>query len=41
MRLSSVTSKITWQGIVAGIIIGVILAPQVMRVPGINRLPVL
>lgn len=35
------TSKITWQGIAAGIVIGVILAPQVRRIPGINKLPTL
>jgi hypothetical protein len=39
MALGQVTSKITWQGVVAGIFIGVILAPQIRRVPGINKLP--
>lgn len=34
-------SKITWQGVVAGIVIGIILAPQIRRVPGVNKLPTL
>jgi hypothetical protein len=39
--VSSITNKITWQGVVAGIIIGIVLAPQVRRVPGISKLPTL
>ena len=31
--------RVTVGGIIAGVIIGVIFAPQVRRVPGINRLP--
>jgi hypothetical protein len=31
--------SITWQGIVAGVILGVILAPQVARIPGVRKLP--
>lgn len=33
--------KITWQGIVAGIIIGVVLAPQISKLPLVNKLPTL
>ena len=32
-------SKITWQGVVAGIIVGVVLAPQISRLPLVNKLP--
>lgn len=32
-------SKITWQGVLAGIVLGVILAPQVRKIPGISKLP--
>lgn len=35
----SLFNKITWQGVVAGIIIGYVLAPQVRKIPGINKLP--
>jgi hypothetical protein len=31
--------KITWQGILLGVVLGVILAPQVSKIPGINKLP--
>jgi hypothetical protein len=30
---------VTVGGIIAGVIVGVILAPQIRRVPGINKLP--
>jgi hypothetical protein len=33
--------RVTVGGLVAGIIVGVILAPQVRKVPGINKLPTL
>jgi len=33
--------RVTVGGVIAGVIIGVILAPQVRRVPGINKLPTL
>lgn len=39
--MGSFTNKITWQGILAGVVIGVVLAPQVRRIPGINKLPTL
>lgn len=32
-------NKITWQGVVAGILIGVVVAPQIRRIPGISKLP--
>jgi hypothetical protein len=32
---------VTLGGVVAGIIVGVILAPQVRRLPGVNKLPTL
>jgi hypothetical protein len=37
----SLPGKITWQGIVLGVILGVVLAPQVSKLPGINKLPTL
>jgi hypothetical protein len=33
--------RVTVGGLVAGIILGVILAPQVRQLPGINKLPTL
>lgn len=30
---------VTVGGIIAGIIVGVVFAPQIRRVPGINKLP--
>jgi hypothetical protein len=30
---------VTLGGVIAGIIVGVILAPQIRRVPGIDKLP--
>ncbi len=32
-------SKITWQGVVAGVILGIVLAPQVSKIPGLSKLP--
>jgi hypothetical protein len=32
-------SKITWQGVVAGIVIGIVLAPQVRKIPGVGSIP--
>jgi hypothetical protein len=34
-------NKITWQGVVAGILIGLVLAPQVRKIPGVNKIPTL
>jgi hypothetical protein len=35
----SLPGKITWQGIALGIVLGIVLAPQVSKIPGINKLP--
>jgi len=32
--------KITWQGVALGIVLGVVLAPQIRKIPGVNKLPV-
>lgn len=32
-------SKITWQGVVVGVIVGIILAPQISKLPLVNKLP--
>jgi hypothetical protein len=32
-------SKITWQGVVVGVIVGIVLAPQISKLPLINKLP--
>jgi hypothetical protein len=34
-------SKITWQGIAVGIIAGIVLAPQIRRLPLVDKLPTL
>jgi hypothetical protein len=34
-------NKVTWQGVVLGIVLGVVLAPQVRKIPGISKLPTL
>jgi hypothetical protein len=31
--------KITWQGVAAGVVIGIILAPQISKLPLLNKLP--
>ena len=31
--------KVTWQGIALGVVIGIVLAPQISKLPGINKLP--
>jgi hypothetical protein len=33
--------KITWQGIAVGIIAGIVLAPQIRRLPLVDKLPTL
>ena len=33
--------RVTVGGLVAGIVLGVILAPQVRRIPGVDKLPTL
>lgn len=32
-------SKVHWQGVVVGILIGIVLAPQVAKLPGVNKIP--
>jgi hypothetical protein len=32
-------SKISWQGVVVGIVIGIVLAPQISKLPLVNKLP--
>ncbi len=34
-------SKVTWQGVVAGIILGFIFAPQLRKIPGVSKVPTL
>jgi hypothetical protein len=31
--------RVTVGGVIAGVIVGVILAPQIRRIPGIDKLP--
>jgi hypothetical protein len=31
--------KITWQGIAVGVVIGIVLAPQISKLPLVNKLP--
>ena len=32
-------SKITWQGVVVGVVVGIVLAPQIQRIPLVNKIP--
>lgn len=32
-------SKVTWQGVVLGVVLGIVLAPQISKLPLINKLP--
>jgi hypothetical protein len=31
--------KVTWQGVVIGALLGIILAPQIAKLPGVNKIP--
>jgi hypothetical protein len=31
--------KITWQGVALGIVLGIVLAPQISKLPLVNKLP--
>jgi hypothetical protein len=31
--------KITWQGVAVGVIVGIVLAPQISKLPLVNKLP--
>lgn len=33
--------KITWQGVAVGILLGVVLAPQIRKIPLVNKIPTL
>lgn len=32
-------SKVTWQGVAVGVILGIVLAPQISKLPLVNKLP--
>jgi hypothetical protein len=32
-------SKITWQGVILGVLIGLVAAPQIRRIPFVNKIP--
>lgn len=32
-------SKITWQGVALGVVIGIVLAPQISKLPLVNKIP--
>lgn len=34
-------SKITWQGVLVGVVLGIVLAPQIRKLPGVDKLPTL
>ncbi len=34
-----VLGHVTWGGIILGVVVGVVFAPQVMKIPGLNKLP--
>jgi len=34
-----ILGRVTLGGVIAGVVIGVILAPQIRRIPGVDRLP--
>jgi hypothetical protein len=34
-----VLGRVTWQGIALGVVLGIVFAPQIRRIPGINKLP--
>lgn len=31
--------KITWQGVALGVVLGIVLAPQISKLPLVNKLP--
>jgi hypothetical protein len=31
--------KLTWQGVAVGVIIGIVLAPQISKLPLVNKIP--
>ena len=32
-------SKITWQGVALGVVLGIVLAPQIAKLPLVNKIP--
>lgn len=32
-------SKVTWQGVLVGVVIGIVLAPQIARLPLVSKIP--
>lgn len=32
-------SKISWQGVAVGVVIGIVLAPQISKLPLVNKIP--
>jgi len=32
-------SKITWQGVALGVVLGIVLAPQISKLPLVNKIP--
>lgn len=34
-------NKITWQGVAVGILLGLVAAPQIRRIPLVNKVPTL
>ena len=32
-------NKITWQGVAVGVILGVVFASQIRRIPGVSKIP--
>lgn len=32
-------NKITWQGVLVGVVVGLVAAPQIRRIPLVSRIP--
>ena len=32
-------NKITWQGVAVGVLVGLVLAPQIRKLPLVNKVP--
>jgi hypothetical protein len=32
-------SKLSWQGVLVGVVIGIVLAPQISKLPLVNKIP--
>jgi hypothetical protein len=33
--------KVTWQGVALGVVVGIVLAPQISKLPFVNKIPTL